>query len=55
MNDNKKQFVLVLQFNDRATGRPVSVELTEDEFYRIFYQCEEMIAKWNNEQDLRPN
>ena len=50
----KKELVLLLNFNDRATGKPITVEMTEDEFDSLVYKIEIMRSQWHNEQDREP-
>lgn len=50
----KKELVLLLNFNERATGKPITVEMPEAEFDKLVHQIEIMRSKWHNEQDDMP-
>jgi hypothetical protein len=47
----KKELVLLLQFNDSVTGKPITVEMTEAEFDALVYKIDIMRSKWHNEND----
>ena len=47
----KKELVLIMTFNERATGKPITVEMTEAEFDKLVYEIEVMRSQWHNEQD----
>jgi hypothetical protein len=50
----KKELVLLLNFNERATGNPITVEMTEAGFDKLVYEIDVMRSKWHNEQDDMP-
>ena len=50
----KKELVLLLQFNDRATGKPITVEMTEDQFDDLVNRIDILRSKWHNENDDMP-
>lgn len=50
----KKELVLLLNFNERATNKPITVEMTEAEFDKLVYQIDVMRSQWHNEQDDMP-
>jgi hypothetical protein len=50
----KKELVLLLNFNDRATGKPITVEMTEAEFDALVHKIDIMRSKWHNENDDMP-
>jgi hypothetical protein len=50
----KKELVLLLNFNDRATGKPITVEMTEAEFDALVNKIDIMRSKWHNENDDMP-
>lgn len=50
----KKELVLLLNFNDRATGKPITVEMPEAEFDKLVYEIDVMRSKWHNENDDMP-
>lgn len=50
----KKELVLLLHFNERATEKPITVEMTEAEFDALVYKIDIMRSKWHNENDNKP-